>query len=131
MAAYGPNISADYTVTKTGPLFNGSIHSHMKRGLRAIEDEIGEKGVELIRQRLDEVLVNPTGYYSSRVTSERRKDQVVLTDSDVVYGPWLEGVSERNTTTKFKGYHTFERSMKELDAKVPEIVDRALERFLI
>jgi len=30
-------------------------------------------------------------------------------DSGVVYGPWLEGTSSRNQTTRFKGYASFRR----------------------
>ena len=30
-------------------------------------------------------------------------------DSGVVYGPWLEGTSSRNQTTRFKGYSSFRK----------------------
>lgn len=36
-------------------------------------------------------------------------------DSNVVYGPWLEGVSARNQSTRFKGYAAFRRSRQQVE----------------
>jgi hypothetical protein len=129
--SYGPNVSGDYTIHVSGPLFDGSIHAQMRKAIRAIEEEIGDMAVEVVRDKLDGSLRNPTGYYRSRVTKERQGDEMTITDGKVVYGPWLEGVGSRNQTTNFKGYHSFERASKEVDGKVPDVVDRMLERYLI
>ena len=48
------------------------------------------------------------GFYRSQIVIDRvSPDTDRIHDSRVVYGPWLEGISERNRTTRFKGYHIF------------------------
>lgn len=131
MARGGPNVTASYDVKVSGPLFDGSIHAHMRKALRSIEDEVGDMAVEVVRKNLDGSLRNPTGYYRSRVRKERQSDDVVVTDSNVIYGPWLEGVSSRNQTTSFKGYQSFERAVAEVERRVPEVVEDALQRYVI
>jgi hypothetical protein len=44
-----------------------------------------------------------------------------------VYGPWLEFGGRGG----FAGYGAFEEAAKEVDAKVPDIVDRNLQEFVI
>ena len=45
--------------------------------------------------------------------------------------PWLEGVSSRNATTRFKGYRPFAQVRRALRAgKAQEIAEKALEELL-
>jgi hypothetical protein len=50
----------------------------------------------------------------------------MLTDGGVVYGPWLEGVSSRNNSSRFKGYHTFRMVLQEMDKKSEEIAENTI-----
>lgn len=50
-------------------------------------------------------------------------------DSKVVYGPWLEGVSARNQTTRFKGYAAFRRARQELERIKVQLLQRRLRRL--
>jgi len=63
------------------------------------------------------------GYYQRQIHSEARVNEHIVTDDGVVYGPWLEGESERNKTTRFRGYHTFRiitKSLKEESGRIAE-----------
>jgi len=51
-----------------------------------------------------------------------------LTDSGVVYGPWLEGVSSRNDATRFKGYGIFRRTRDKLQGMARGIIDKHIKR---
>lgn len=115
------------TVTTSGPIFHPSSFAKYER---ALEEELGDMAVEMIQSRLDRVLKNPTGYYKSKVKSSRPGGNVVVSDSGVVYGPWLEGVSSRNRTTRFKGYKTFRQVFLELDKKVPSVASKLVHRYL-
>lgn len=119
------------SVTKSGPLFDGRFPGMVRSAITHIQDELADRTVEAIQARLDVVLKNPTGYYRSRITKERRNDEAVVTDGDVIYGPWLEGVSSRNQTTRFKGYQTFERVTKDIQEQVGHIVEAVITRELI
>lgn len=94
----------------------------MRQAAAATEDELAELGAELIRSNLDHVLRNPTGYYRSRVQAERDR----ITDSGVVYGPWLEGVGSRNRTTRFKGYFTFRRTTQQIETQAGPVAERVV-----
>jgi hypothetical protein len=39
-----------------------------------------------------------------------------------VWWPWLEGVSKRNRSTRFSGYHTFRKARGRLEENVQEII---------
>ncbi len=99
-------------------------------GVDTMRRNIGEEGVRMIRRRLDRVLVNPTGHYRSRIDYTLRSDEIVeIHDSGVIYGPWLEGVSTRNATTRFKGYATFRKTLQDLEQKVDRLVEPDLRRM--
>jgi hypothetical protein len=110
-------------VTTRGGIFKPSGIAAVGRAEMRVEDTTAAEGVSMVRSRLRSVLQNPTGYYSSQIRA--RRDTIgtaEVTDSGVIYGPWLEGVSSRNQTTRFKGYATFRRTKQELAGKVPGIV---------
>ena len=84
-----------------------------------------EEAENRVRQRLDIVLRNPTGYYRSRINSDVTATQGLVHDSNVIYGPWLEGIGSRNATTRFKGYHHWRRTVQYLEQEEgPAILER-------
>ncbi len=51
-------------------------------------------------------------------------------DSDIVYGPWLEGVGSRNfPVTRFKGYSTFRKVAQQIDRKAPQMLTTETRRM--
>jgi len=105
--------------------------------------------VELGEQRLDQVLKpRPGGVYLS--VQQARKGQAtqgnyrrniagvtkglkgVIEDGHpkrVIYGPWLEGVSSRNQTTRFKGYASFRRTEQWLQSRVKPEAKAFVRRY--
>lgn len=103
-----PNMRVNMDVTQKGTLFNlGARTSAVNRAVVQINDKLAQEAVNRIHQRLGMVLKHPTGFYQSQIMIDRRETYRGVTDNNVVYGGWLEGVSSRNRTTRFKGYHTF------------------------
>jgi hypothetical protein len=113
-----------------GPLFDGEADRLAASMAAEIEDEIGREGVSMVRARLGEVLRHPTGRYESSITAGPDGGDVSITDSGIVYGPWLEGVGSRNRTTRFKGYATFRRVAHALDARAEGIAERVAEPYI-
>lgn len=109
-----------------GPLFDGRLEHAIAVGVEDALDDIVQRGVDLVRFRLHSVLRAPTGHYESRIQTERAGAERAVTDGGIVYGPWLEGVSERNRTTRFKGYATFRRTTGELDRQAGPIAERVI-----
>jgi hypothetical protein len=116
-----------------GPLFEagvpeGVVHSFLDE----TKEEVAYLGFHEVRARLGSVLKHPTGRYESRIVTDRtnRFDDQVITDGGVVYGPWLEGTTSRNRTTRFKGYKTFRRIRLKLRKQVTPVAQRNLDRYL-
>lgn len=113
-----------------GPIAEGRGVKVVDRMCSTVEDEIGQDVYDAVRRRLSQVLVNPTGYYESRVQTERAGDSVTVTDGGVIYGPWLEGTSSRNGRSRFKGYATFRRVTQDIEGKAGDDADRVVARDL-
>jgi hypothetical protein len=111
------------TISRRGPLVTGAGPAALERGLETLIRLVVEQG----EARLSEVLrPRPAGHFLSvseakkgkaskghyrrNVDSRIRGLTAVIHDSNVVYGPWLEGTSARNRTTRFKGYGSFRRT---------------------
>jgi hypothetical protein len=133
------------TVEVRGPVFD-----NMRPIIKKITKEFMQQMVEKGEQRLDERLrPRPRGVYLSMFQAQKGKGSTgnyrrnvsgrvetpfgevkgVLTDGGVIYGPWLEGTSSRNMTTRFKGYASFRKVAKWLDFRIA-IEGKKLEAML-
>ena len=63
-----------------------------------------------------------TGHYRRSVYGRVSARQGFISDSGVVYGPWLEGISPRNTTTRFKGYSSFRQTGQWLEKQADQLI---------
>jgi hypothetical protein len=117
-------------VTFSGPLWDGRARRAIGDFLDAAAEEVAQQGVNEVKQMLGGVLKNPTGYYERHITTDRQQNGIATTDSGVIYGPWLEGVSSRNQTSRFKGYWTFRTIHRQLMPKVEQIAERVLRTYL-
>ena len=128
-------------VTATGPIFEGKAGSVISKALDGAIAEL----VQLGEQRLDLMLrPRPAGVYLS--ITEARKGQAstghyrrsihavashlhgLITDSGVVYGSWLEGLSSRNDVTRFKGYSSFRRVAQTLEKDTDKVLKAHVDR---
>ncbi len=117
------------TVTTTGPLFDGRAVRALDRLADDATEVVADQGVTDVKQFLDSVLRNPTGFYQSRIQTERKTaDRSLVTDGGVVYGPWLAGVSSRNKTSRFKGYQHWRRVAQQLQRNVVRITKPVVRR---
>lgn len=99
------------------------------RVVRAGDDMRDEMLTELASQAsanvhriLDQRIKRPTPYYETQIRTDTQVNDRTVHDSGVVYGPWLEGVSERNRRSRFKGYHAFAQGAAELRGQMDAIV---------
>ena len=121
------------TVTVTGPLFDGTADQVLTAAIEAGPADLAQAGVDAVHSRLRSVLRRPTGRYESRVVADlSTPTNPRITDGGIVYGPWLEGTSGRNTRSRFRGYRTFRLVAQDLEGKAaaiagPVIVDRAVK----
>ena len=123
-----PNV--DVRVHATGPFFNDLYRRGViDRMIADIQTEVAQQAYANVRQLMDTHFKNPTPYYETQVTVERQADDVVVHDRGIVYGPWLEGVSSRNQTTRFKGYGHWRQATEETRRDVPRLADHVARRY--
>lgn len=120
----------DVKVTMTGPLLDGMAPKEIDAFMAEATETVAQEGLDMVRRELRSVLRDPTGHYESKVQTNQVRDDFVVNDSGVVYGPWLEGVSSRNRSTRFKGYSTFRRTAQRLQDRAVEIAERVLPEYL-
>lgn len=108
------------------------------RVLRVVDDyiedavtEVAMQGQAHVHDVLNARIRKPTPYYETQITTDRvRPDLAIVNDRGVVYGPWLEGISERNRRTSFKGYHAFRLAKQNLTHEIPTLTAPILQRHL-
>lgn len=125
----GPD-SSSVQIVISGPLFNGMAEAAVGAMVEEIQNVLGSQGLANVQQFLDQSIQHPTPYYETQITVQRQANDVVVHDRGIAYGPWLEGVSERNRATRFKGYHAFRRATDELRRQAPALVEHVVRRAL-
>jgi hypothetical protein len=105
----------------SGPLLDGRAPAILDNYMRANMGLIAKLAEDAVRQELDVVLRNPTGFYRSQISSATRFNRtathdVVVHDSGVIYGPWLAGTGSRNApVTRFRGYTHWRKAAQRIE----------------
>lgn len=118
----------DITVNVSGPLFDGRAQRAAHAAVEDAAEAVAQEAYDTVTRGLHASLRHPTGYYESRVHINRVSTTRVVTDSGVVYGPWLEGTGSRNRTTRFKGYFTFRKARQRIETRAAAIAEPAVAR---
>lgn len=107
-------MSSNIEVAVSGPLFDGRAGEAMDQLGDTVLDRVSDYAVDEIRRVVRDRAKRRTGTYESnvRVNPTAHEGSRLVTDSSVVYGPWLEGTASRNTRTDFKGYAMFRRTVQ-------------------
>lgn len=126
-----PVFRMNVKVEQKGTIFNAAATKAAgQRMTTRINDTLAQEAVNRIKARLGQVLKQPTGYYESRIQVDRRTQYRGVTDSGVIYGGWLEGVSSRNKTTRFKGYHTFRMIQQEMRKDARALAQPLVDQYV-
>ena len=134
-------VTMQVQIETKGPIFEGKAPAIIERGVHNAIQQLVEMG----EQRLDLMLrPRPAGVYLS--VAEARKGQAstgnyrrnvhgmvthlhgLITDGGVIYGPWLEGISSRNDTTRFKGYGSFRRVGQSLQKDATGVLEKHISK---
>ena len=126
-----------------GPLFQRAGRQLPRKALEDAVQEAVEDGnerlSEILRPRPAGVFLSVTqagraaskGNYRRHLQTSRNGLTGTLSDGGVVYGPWLEGTSSRNSSTRFKGYRSFRLTQQWLERhRVPAIMDKHIRKMV-
>ncbi|MHB9857614.1 hypothetical protein [Streptomyces sp. YIM S03343] len=117
----------DVSTRTDGPLFDGRARRAANEYVNRFERQLAEDGLNILREEMRAVFRNPTGHYESRC---KVIEGHVISDSRVVYGPWLAGIGSRNfPVTRFKGYDHWIKTRHRLNQRKRGIGERLLRRY--
>lgn len=115
----------DVDVDTSGPIFDGRAERAAQDYCDDLEQRITDVGLTHVRSGTA-VFRRPTGYYRSRLQIERSAGARAVTDSDVVYGPYLEAGSRRHN---FGGYHLWHVARDRTTAAAGPLAEGMLPRY--
>lgn len=116
-----------------GPFFNHAVRQHAFDSLiEDIKDQVSAQALADVQEILDQNIKRPTPYYETQINIKSVGEDRQVNDRDVVYGPWLEGISYRNEVTRFKGYHAFRLATERANTSrtTGRIITAALRRAI-
>jgi hypothetical protein len=141
--------SAKVVVNLKGPFFknrdrimaeaiNDAVNNLVELGEQRLDMKLRPKPMGVFKTRGEAGRQASTGNYRRNVHGDVRKVHSLrgsqktavgrIHDSGMVYGPWLEGTSSRNRTTRFKGYAQFRKTKQWLDKKSDGIAKHHVNR---
>lgn len=115
-------------VELSGPLFDGRAQRVVNAMLDDSAQAIAERAQNDVRETIQSRAVRRTGSYERHVQIERQGNDRQVNDGGIVYGPWLEGVSRRNYSTRFRGFSQFRRATQRLAGRTAEIAEPVIRR---
>lgn len=124
---------SDVDVTFHGPVFDDAVWDAGSRHYQAdMTMDVADQGVRDIRLTEARTFKHPTGWYESHTRAQEQPfSTAIINDSDIVYGPWLEGIGSRNfPVTRFRGYHIYYKEWRRLDESVKQVVQPTTRRFI-
>ena len=114
-----PGFDVEAYVRANGPIWHRLIGRKVEVASEELSKQLAERGKELVLKNLAERLKTRTPYYETQIEVRPFGITYSVSDSGVIYGPWLEGTGSRNPVTSFPGYHSFEDAHDELEKEVP------------
>ncbi len=119
-------------VSLHGPIFQSGLPANVIQDtLRGAIGDLVAEGEREVKLQLYPGHGLKTGHYRRSVHGEITTSlHGTVHDSKVVYGPWLEGVSSRNETTRFKGYAMFRNATQKLQGMARDTLEKWVKKAL-
>ncbi len=118
-------------VIVSGPIFSGVSERDAQRMCDFMEESIAKEGKKLVSANLAVSIRQRTPVYETRIRVHKKAEGTEVNDSGMIYGPWLEGTGSRNApVTKFKGYASFRRACRVLQAMAPGIAEKIASLYV-
>ena len=113
-------------VHASGPLFDGAPDHVVHAWLDGVKRDLAREGVNRLRSFHMDKTGRATGHYQAEIVTSTLAFNDIRIHDPVVYGPWLEGTSERNRSTRFKGYRLWRKTKQLLQEDAPRIAQEKM-----
>lgn len=119
-----------FNVSVTGPLADGTAHDTIREWIDDAKRDVADFAVRQLRAVKMDKTGRSTGHYLASLQTTVLVYNDLLIHNPVIYGPWLEGTSKRNESTRFKGYHLWRRARQKTKAEATKIAEAKLPEYL-
>ncbi len=129
------SLTVQITVQEHGPLFEGDMAQHIIREwMDEVKQDIADEGLARLRAFVMDKTGRATGHYQADIVTSRVSYGDVRIHNPAAsgynYGPWLEGSSKRNRSTRFKGYHLWRKTGRKLQEDAPAIAEGKMPELI-
>lgn len=115
-----------------GPLLQGMAPGIIQDAIKATVGDLVAEGETGVKKQLYPGHGLITGHYRRSIHGETGAAfHGRIHDSEVVCGPWLEGVSSRNQTTRFKGYAMFRNATQQLERSKGRVLEHRVRQAVM
>ena len=115
-----------------GPAFDQRGETERRVMLQRAVDAVAREGKNYVVGHLVTFIRKPTPFYWTQIAVQQVRPHYskVWDQLTTVYGPWLEGVSSHNASTRFKGYAAFRKQTQRLAGDVQRIAEPAVDEYV-
>ena len=117
------------TVERAGPLFDGRAEMALQDFIRGVVTDVSKVADDMLHSEFRR-FKHPTGHFASQLTRVATGPYQQILPDPVIYGPWLEGTSRRNESTRFKGYHMFRRAAQRTRRYLKPFLQKQLDTYI-
>lgn len=118
----------------SGPLADGRADEASAEWARNTTQRLADEAVDILGSYEMNKSGRSRGNFRSELHERRKSDTLVTVPGmrvpGVTWGPWLEGTTQRNRSTKFKGYHLFRETARQLNQVAPDVAQEELDKVL-
>jgi hypothetical protein len=125
-------------VKMTGPILEGRGPARLRPVVVRLNKRLADIGEEFIAQK---ARIRPAGEFKTRAQAGKKvskgnyrrrirkelKGLVFKLTNSAIYGPWIEGTSSRNKTSRFKGYHIYRQAKQFIQSQIPKEARRTVD----
>lgn len=118
----------------SGPLADGTAGKLVDTWAENTTQALGELAVEMLRAfPMDKSGRAKGGFQQNLHATRKSLNEVRVAGPNikgVAWSPWLEGTSQRNQGSKFRGYHLFRKTRLALQKQAPAIGQAELDKVI-
>ena len=117
-------------VTASGPIFDGRAEAAARDFCDDWEREYAQQVEDAVRTTGQGMFKHSTGNWSRHIQAVASGDGQEVNDSNLIYGPWLEGTGSRNAPkTRFRGYSIFRKTAQRMEREAGPNAEAMLPRY--
>lgn len=117
-------------VSVSGPLADGTARDAVLEWIDEAKKETADYAVRQLQAVGMDKTGRATGHYQADIRTTVLTYNDLLISDPVVYGPWLEGTSKRNDSTRFKGYRLWRQAKQATQQAAPGIAEQLLPKYI-